>query len=579
MIICGLKLTHDGGVALIDNGELKFSIEIEKINNNPRYSAIKDLSVIQEILEDNHYSIDQVDQFVIDGWHGSGLFWKGVPMLPVVDEGKDLSLEVAPYNESNLKENVLTRYEFKQALPIRGKLYDYASYMHVAGHITSAYCTSPFAARNESSYILTWDGGQYPRLYYFDVRTREVRNLGHLFLFLGGIYSTFAQYFGPYKKTVAELEDDRKKKEIEGFFGGYSVAGKIMSYIALGTVREELLSVFEKVRKETIEISNEFSHIFSSKIRNIISPEIYPDEDVLATLHVYLERLLLEHLRKKIEKYPYPEKNLCFSGGCALNIKWNSAIRNSGMFNEVYVPPFPNDSGSAIGAACSEFLIRTTQNAVAWNVYSGPVVRSNEPVEGWVQSPCSVKQLAHNLYESGEPVVLLNGAAELGPRALGNRSIIASPVHPRMKDVLNRVKKREPFRPVAPICLEEEASAIFDPGCEDPYMLFDHQVRTTWKERVPAICHLDGTARLQTVNAQNNSLIYELLQAFKAVSGLPLLCNTSANLNGSGFFPDVASATLWGQVNYVWCNNILYTKVTRNQFGEILADQVSDVAK
>lgn len=188
------------------------------------------------------------------------------------------------------------------------------------------------------------------------------------------------------------------------------------------------------------------------------------------------------------------------------------------------------------------------------------MIKSNGSFPGWSQSPCSLKELAFLLHVSNEPVVFLNDAAELGPRALGNRSIIAQATSEKMKDLLNRVKRREPFRPVAPLCLEEDAPGIFDPGCQDPYMLFDHKVREEWKAALPAICHIDGTARLQTVNRMNNSVVFDLLQEYKKMSGFPLLCNTSANFNGSGFFPDVYSATRWGQLNYVWSNNLLFTK-------------------
>jgi len=114
--------------------------------------------------------------------------------------------------------------------------------------------------------------------------------------------------------------------------------------------------------------------------------------------------------------------------------------------------------------------------------------------------------------------------------------------------------------PVAPVCLEQDAPGIFDPGSPDPYMLFDHAIREEWKNKVPAIAHKDNTARLQTVSESNNATLYELLTAYKKISGIPLLCNTSANYKGCGFFPDVFNATRWNKVNYVWADNVLYEK-------------------
>jgi carbamoyltransferase len=155
--------------------------------------------------------------------------------------------------------------------------------------------------------------------------------------------------------------------------------------------------------------------------------------------------------------------------------------------------------------------------------------------------------------------VVLDGRAELGPRALGSRSIIAPATSPKMKDRLNEVKDREPYRPVAPICLEEAAPGVFTPGTPDPYMLFDHEVRPEWRARIPAIVHLDGTARLQTVG-RGDGAVRRLLESYFEASGIPVLCNTSANLKGSGFFPDVASALAWGRVDLVWSEGTLYRR-------------------
>ena len=128
-----------------------------------------------------------------------------------------------------------------------------------------------------------------------------------------------------------------------------------------------------------------------------------------------------------------------------------------------------------------------------------------------------------------------------------------------MRDTLNRLKRRESYRPVAPICLEEYASEVFAPGSRDPYMLFDHDVRAEWLDQVPAIVHVDGSARLQTVDA-SNSPTYELLRAYHRLSGIPVLCNTSANFPGRGFFPDPGSAMEWGQTRYVWSDGTLHIR-------------------
>lgn len=152
---------------------------------------------------------------------------------------------------------------------------------------------------------------------------------------------------------------------------------------------------------------------------------------------------------------------------------------------------------------------------------------------------------------------MLSGRAELGPRALGNRSILAPATDPDMKDRLNQMKGRESYRPIAPICLESSAPEIFDPGTPDPYMLFEHKVRGDWARRIPAIIHLDGTARLQTIE-HGGCQAARILSEYELLSGIPVLCNTSANFNGCGFFPDVASAAKWGKTKYIWANGTMF---------------------
>jgi carbamoyltransferase len=566
MIICGIKLTHDASIAVIENSRLRFCVEVEKLSNNKRHSEMGDISRIAEILALYGLSPTDIDGYVLDGWHGQGSYWRGESVLSERSGGRDITLPVASYNEESVKDNILVRKFFPGGLPLGDGTYDYASYMHVAGHILAAYCASPFAKAGEPAYVLAWDGGQYPRLYFVDPAKRSVVNKGRLFCFLGTVYSIMGHYFGPYKRTQAQLEEEKAKLEFEGYFGGYSIAGKLMSYIALGTVQLDLLAELPRILERTFEVANTFEHKFERAVKAHVAGRGYSDADVLLTQHIYLEQLLVSSLKAKVKKDRLPPQNFCFTGGSALNIKWNSAIRGSGIFRATWVPPFPNDCGNGIGAACCEMVSQGEPFALDWNVYSGPNIRVGAAVRGWQACTCSFAELARILATETEPVVFLNGPAELGPRALGNRSILAPAARADMKMILNRIKKREDFRPVAPICMEEHASRIFDPGTRDPYMLFDHYVREEWKTRVPAICHLDGTARLQTVNSQENESVYHLLDEYYRLTGIPLLCNTSANLNGSGFFPDIESALRWGGVNYVYCAGTLYEKVVRTEF-------------
>ncbi|MGB3442828.1 MAG: carbamoyltransferase N-terminal domain-containing protein [Actinophytocola sp.] len=561
MIVCGLKLTHDGAVALVEDGRLVFSVEVEKLDNGRRYSQVDDMAVVARILGDFGYHPDDVDEWVIDGWDG-----RETGSVSVTDDGVPLTLTVAPYRENDTVTDLLApghTGEFR----LGGATLPFTSYVHVAGHLASAYCTAPFAG--EPSFVLIWDGGLFPRLYHVDP-VDGVTNGGALFPLIGHTYASAAHHFGPFRRTdEATTVDD------------LSVAGKLMAYIAMGSPQEGVLAVLRELFHEhfdggspqaaryraeiagvgsNAEPSLSHVHAFFRDLRARVDA---PDVDVLASVHQFLEDLLVERVTAAVRGwYGDGPWNLCFVGGCALNIKWNSALRAQRLFRDVWVPPFPNDSGSAIGAACAHLAARDGLSSLTWHPRSGPALGPALAPAGWRATPCSPKELAGILHRTGDPVVLLDGRAELGPRALGGRSIIAPAVDQSMKDLLNEVKGREHYRPVAPICLTEHAPGIFEPGVPDPHMLFDHHVRDDWKGRIPAVLHLDGTARLQTVCADDDPTLTVVLREYHRLSGIPVLCNTSANHNGRGFFPDVASAAEWGRVGRIWSAGVLFEKGT-----------------
>jgi len=548
MKILGIKLTHDASFSIIDNNKLICCLEIEKIANNTRNSEFTLSKDDLEVLLKNYgYSFNDFDSVVFDGWYYSSIessfFTGSTSKLNINDYGVIYFENEFPYE----------KYSFND-IP-------YFSNYHLEGHLWSAYCTSTFSKNKESSFILIWDGGMVPHLFYFDFKQKKLSNIGVFFNVIGLLYSYFATHFEPYLVGFTESTS-------------LSVAGKVMAYIALGQTNEDLLNSFQSVYNSfkektdlqtvipkvafssTFELSNKF--VFVAKAKQLRHKQL-SSADIFATLHTFIEHILIAELHNKIGNLGNEyERNLCYVGGTALNIKWNSAIRKSNLFKKIWIPPFPNDSGSSIGAACKGMIQSTGNYHLEWNVYSGPSVIQTHTLHGWQRSAFSLSELAKLIIKTDEPVVFLNGNAEIGPRALGNRSIIAQATSKGMKDLMNKIKERENYRPVAPICIEEYAPGIFTPGTPDPYMLFDHTVKEQWLGKVPAICHLDQSARLQTINRKQNKPVYDLLNEYYKLTGIPLLCNTSANLKGRGFFPDVESVIKWGRVNYIYSEGFLY---------------------
>jgi len=567
LIICGLKLTHDGTVALLDNEKLIFSVEMEKINNNRRYSNIINLDIIVSILKDFGYKLTDIDRWVIDGWGAD--FKSGQSEVKLLNFKDKVTIRLGSYHEGDGSSDDVFAGLYEDSFFIGKQQFKYKSYSHVLGHISSTYCTSPFSTKLEPAMVMVWDGGMFPRLYYVDPKYRKIEVYGYFIPISGHIYTIAACHFGPYKlKKQSNYEDN------------ISVAGKLMAYIALGTSKKAIKKIIQekydyyftqegtKGQEYLNDINNwgtsvqpaiKYMHSYFEDIKASLNKK-YSEEDILATIHDFLEHLIVNNLVDNIKKWKGTGAwNLCLAGGCALNIKWNSAFRAHPNFKDVWVPPFPNDSGSAIGAAATCLFEEKNIVSLKWNVYLGPKIRkATKMLKGWVSESCNIEKLAKILHHTGNPIVFLNERSELGPRALGNRSIIAPAVTSQMKDLLNNIKYREYFRPVAPLCLTNFATKIFDPGTPDPYMLFQHYVRKEWIKRIPAIVHLDNTARLQTVDDSNNSIIATLLKEYYKLSGIPVLCNTSANYNGCGFFPDVVSAMEWGRINMIWSDGTLY---------------------
>ncbi|WP_431926355.1 carbamoyltransferase N-terminal domain-containing protein [Nonomuraea jabiensis] len=551
MIICGIKTSHDGAVAVIQDGRLLFSTETEKINNGARYSSLGDLRRVTDILAREGLSPDDVDQFVIDGWYTTGA--DGTRAVTLRNGDSSAELSVAPYVESPGDEGPLQRHSFDGRNFIGG--IGYASFNHVTNHVLGAYCSSPFAADGEDALALVWDGGIVPRLYLVRATAREVTLVSVLLPITGNSFADFCAQFSPYSADLTGLTPDQVNRH------HLSIAGKAMAYSALGKAESNIFPILDELIAEFPSVDTENAKALGAKVasnRDQLMPGM-SDGDIIATFQDYLGLRLLERLTAVVERrFPGQRMNLVLGGGCALNIKWNTLIRASGLFRDVFAPPFPNDAGAAIGTALCESFHRGNL-ALEWDVYSGPALVAAPVPDGWQARPCDERQVAYLLHTEGEPVVVLSGRAELGPRALGNRSILAPATDPDMKARLNKIKNRADYRPVAPICLESRAPEVFTPGTPDPYMLFEHRMRPGWAERLPAVVHLDGTARLQTIGDDIHTAAARILAAYAEISGVPVLCNTSANLEGCGFFPDVASAARWGGTRYIWSQGVLYT--------------------
>ena len=411
---------------------------------------------------------------------------------------------------------------------------------HHLSHAAHAFFTSPF---NEAA-VLTVDGvGEWSTTTFgsaYDTKivlTNDIRWPHSVGLF----YSAFTYFLG-FKVNEGEYK-----------LMGLSSYGKPKYY---DKIMDELIDVkpdgsihlnmkYFSFTYDKVMTNKNFSDLFGIPPRNHDSKTEQIHYDIGASAQLVLEEILLKMVNHVYEQTK--TNNLCLGGGVALNGIANYRILKEGSFENIHIPPSPGDAGSAIGAA--QFLYysyeknkRTIPNIAELtknNIYVGP-----EYVNDKIKSFLDKNNINYEFFENnillsktakliseGNIVGWYQGRMEWGPRALGNRSILADPRNPEMKNILNeKIKHRESFRPFAPSILEEFVSEFFELDIPSPYMLLVAKVKKP--EIIPAVTHVDGTGRLQTVSKDVNLLYYNLINEFYKITGVPAIVNTSMNVMG-----------------------------------------------
>jgi carbamoyltransferase len=246
--------------------------------------------------------------------------------------------------------------------------------------------------------------------------------------------------------------------------------------------------------------------------------------DIAAAVQVVYEQRLNDFMR--MAKTITGKDNLVFMGGCALNSSANTLLWN--IFNDVWIMPNPGDAGSSLGAAAALY-----GKHLEWkDPYLGHDLGGEYPVQ----------QIVDGILKDGI-VAVATGRAEYGPRALGNRSILADPRDPLIKDKVNLIKQRELFRPFAPVVMEECADKWFDMNFDSPYM--QYTVKCLQPDKIPSVVHKDGTSRVQTVNKYQHRGLWRTLNKFYLQTGVPVLLNTSLNIKGQPLLNDELDIQAW----------------------------------
>lgn len=538
-ISCGF---HDSGAALINNGKV-IGATLEESFTGIKHDESFPFKSIEWLLESNNLTTSDIDvvsfyenpKLKIDRIEKSvkkGGFFKLLNSNAIINRNKKAYNEL----ESKIKS-------------IFGDTIEISYVEHHLSHLAYSYYTSPY----ERTAIVSVDGvGEWETavIAYGDKNTITKLQTIEYPHSLGMLYSAFTAFLG-FKPNEGE----------------YKVMG-LAPYGNPKTYLDKFESIISSTEDGGFELNMDFfdyewstDMMFNEKLGELFEfTNRLPDEeleqhhmDLAATLQQVYENYFFKLLDRAFELKSVPF--LCLSGGCAYNGTANGKITELSKFQALWIPPAPSDGGSAIGCALYHYYTNNP-NSVRIdnsNPYLGPSYSNNEikeildesEIDVWYEYkeyseliPYISKQIV-----DGNVIGWFEGKMEFGARALGNRSILANPRDPQMKSRVNRViKKREGFRPFAPMVKEEERTKYFDYKLLVPFMNQVVQVKEEHRKHLPAITHIDGSARIQTVSNRQHSNMYKLLCQLHKDNGYPMVLNTSFNLKDQTMVLDPKTA-------------------------------------
>ena len=503
MKILSFNPGHDGAFAYLEDGHLIASIEAEK-DSRYRHSPlfIPDVfSILGELKE-------VPDVLCRGGW------WPGNTHL---SEQRLL----AGYHGISNSDIIVGQ---KRLL---GKTVEHFSSSHERSHLLCAFGMSNLP-KGTPCYALLWEGviGSF---YKIDAELNLIKlanvmpEPGHRYALLYGLADP------TFDKKIAE-------------FSRFSDAGKLMA-LASFSKRSKPSDEEEKIIAFLMQDSLHLKPKECEALRHYHHYNVGLDDTEFRNFAGIVSNRIFDCFYQYAKLNMKRNMPLLITGGCGLNCDWNTKWRETNLFSEVFVPPVANDSGSAIGTAIDAQFHFTGNPKIDWSVYSGLEFIADDSFDASLFDEYETNYtMISEMLASNLIIGWVNGKYEIGPRALGNRSILASPFKDSSRVRLNEIKQREQFRPIAPVCLEEDAARWFGCNHPSPFMLYTKLVST---DALAAVTHVNGTARIQTVSSETNSHLHELLVAFKARTGYGVLCNTSLNFKGKGFINNIADLSAY----------------------------------
>lgn len=578
---------HDVSACLLRDGEIAYAIAKERVTREKHASGFYK-EVIDYCLDAEGITLDDIDLVV-----------RNCYILPVPEMEDRLLYQDLP--------GFLPEYERADA-----KSHPYflsrsdkvVSISHHLAHAYSAFAVSPF----EEGAIMIVDGvGSYrsdvnESFPATDAATPLARESESYYKFSGSKLECLKKVW---------MEPDRGFLSDEFYnmpglgalysrastyiFGDWNKCGELMGLAPYG--RPGNVKPLMQIKDNTLTVprwTSELSkpYIADSEQKWETSPLMKHWEDLAWRVQDDTEKVLLA--RAEWLRETTGAKNLCIAGGVALNCVANGRVARESGFENVWIQPAAGDDGIAIGCAYYGWLeiLKQPRSFVMDHSYVGRRYSDQEVSEATAKFLVSVQttqtksdNIARDtakLLADQKVIGWFQDRSEFGPRALGNRSLLADPRKPEMKDILNsRVKHRQPFRPFAPIVLYERAKEIFEGEEDSPFMLIAKNVRPEWRDKIPAIVHVDGTARVQTVREETNPTLYRLLKEFDALTGVPVLINTSFNVKGEPIIEtprDAVICFLTTGIDHLVMHDTLVSKNAMHKIVGPLVNTYTDIA-
>ncbi len=548
MIILGLNAFHgDSAAALVRDGKLVAAAEEERFRRVKHWAGFPS-QAIAYCLREAGLTLSDVQHVAVNQDSRANCFRK---LAYLVTQRPNLGLLVNRLKNRRARQSI--RDLLAASFPGECFRGDVHQVEHHQAHLSSAFHVSPF----EQAVVVSVDGfGDFSSAAWGAGKGKDISIDGRVYFphSLGIFYQALTQYLGfPHygdEYKVMGLAPYGKPAFIDAM-------RNIVRLQADGTY--ELNLAYFRHHKEQISYqwtggSPEFGDLFAPTLQELLGPRRAPNDpledrhrDIARSVQSMYEEALFHLIGRLHERYRLDD--LTLAGGCAMNSVANGKVRRMTPFRRVYVQSAAGDAGGAIGAAFALWhKLGGARSFVMDHAYWGPQFGADD-VKALIAARkseidtagCSVETIADEAelcrrmaaaIADGKVVGWFQGRMEWGPRALGNRSIVCDPRRADIKAILNaKIKRRESFRPFAPSVLEEAVSGWFEEDDAVPFMMQVFQIREEKRTLIPAVTHVDGSGRLQTVYRRTNPLYYRLIEAYRDLTGVPMVLNTSFNEN------------------------------------------------